>query len=201
MCNLYSITTNQAAISALNRYVGNLVPMPGVFPDYKAPIFPDGAEGRELLTARWGLPSSSKALTDATEKRAEKLQAEQVDKLEPCHLRIPARANRQERAGGPKDSCRQGYLDADDERTTGGDPDAARLGHPRAAGGGRHPRMRGARLGQRAPTDGPRPIFWLLELCGWRAIARRARLLTCCRLDFKRKPDGDVHGDPEGATY
>jgi hypothetical protein len=42
MCNLYSITTNQAAISALfrvvNRYVGNLAPMPGVFPDYKAPI-------------------------------------------------------------------------------------------------------------------------------------------------------------------
>ena len=32
MCNLYSITTNQAAISALfrvvNRYVGNLAPMP-----------------------------------------------------------------------------------------------------------------------------------------------------------------------------
>ena len=42
MCNLYSITTNQAAIIALfrvvNRYVGNLAPMPGVFPDYKAPI-------------------------------------------------------------------------------------------------------------------------------------------------------------------
>jgi hypothetical protein len=36
MCNLYSITTNQAAIIALfrvmNRYVGNLPPMPGVFP-------------------------------------------------------------------------------------------------------------------------------------------------------------------------
>jgi len=35
MCNLYSITTNQAAIIALfrvvNRYVGNLAPMPGVF--------------------------------------------------------------------------------------------------------------------------------------------------------------------------
>jgi hypothetical protein len=32
MCNLYSITTNQAAIIALfrvvNRYVGNLQPMP-----------------------------------------------------------------------------------------------------------------------------------------------------------------------------
>jgi hypothetical protein len=38
MCNLYSITTNQSAIAALfrvmNRYVGNLAPMPGVFPDY-----------------------------------------------------------------------------------------------------------------------------------------------------------------------
>jgi hypothetical protein len=34
MCNLYSITTNQAAIIALfrvmNRYVGNLPPIPGV---------------------------------------------------------------------------------------------------------------------------------------------------------------------------
>src|SRR5438128_970076 len=38
MCNLYSITTNQEAIRRLfrqvNRYVGNLAPMPGVFPDY-----------------------------------------------------------------------------------------------------------------------------------------------------------------------
>jgi hypothetical protein len=42
MCNLYSITTNQSAIAALfrvmNRYVGNLAPMPGVFPDYPAPV-------------------------------------------------------------------------------------------------------------------------------------------------------------------
>jgi putative SOS response-associated peptidase YedK len=79
MCNLYSITTNQAAISALfrvmNRYVGNLAPMPGVFPDYKAPIVRNGPGGRELATARWGMPSSSKALLDATKKRAEKLQA------------------------------------------------------------------------------------------------------------------------------
>src|ERR1700732_149888 len=79
MCNLYSITTNQAAIIALfrvvNRYVGNLAPMPGVFPDYKAPIVRSGVEGRELATARWGMPSSSKALMDATKKRAEKLQA------------------------------------------------------------------------------------------------------------------------------
>jgi putative SOS response-associated peptidase YedK len=42
MCNLYSITTNQEAIRAMfrviNRYVGNLPPMPGVFPDYPAPV-------------------------------------------------------------------------------------------------------------------------------------------------------------------
>ncbi len=49
--------------------------MPGVFPDYQAPIVRNGAEGRELATARWGMPSSSKALIDATKKRAEKLQA------------------------------------------------------------------------------------------------------------------------------
>jgi hypothetical protein len=37
-----SVTTNQATIAALfrvvNRYVGNLAPMPGVFPDYPAPV-------------------------------------------------------------------------------------------------------------------------------------------------------------------
>jgi hypothetical protein len=42
MCNLYSITTNQAAIIALfraiNRYVGNLPPTTGVFPDFTAPV-------------------------------------------------------------------------------------------------------------------------------------------------------------------
>src|SRR5258707_15754843 len=79
MCNLYSITTNQAAIIALfrvvNRYVGNLAPMPGVFPDYKAPIVRNRPGGRELATARGGMPSSSKALMDSTKKRAEKLQS------------------------------------------------------------------------------------------------------------------------------
>ena len=59
----------------VNRYVGNLAPMPGVFPDYKAPIVRNEAEGRALATARWGMPSSSKALMDATKKRAEKLQS------------------------------------------------------------------------------------------------------------------------------
>lgn len=48
MCNLYSITTNQAAILNLfrvvNRYVGNLAPMPGVFPDYPAPVIRNAAD-------------------------------------------------------------------------------------------------------------------------------------------------------------
>ena len=42
MCNLYSITKAQDAMRALFRVArdrtGNLPPMPGVFPDYPAPI-------------------------------------------------------------------------------------------------------------------------------------------------------------------
>ena len=60
MCNLYSITTNQAAIIALfrvmNRYVGNLPPMPGVFPDYPAPVVRNTGGERELTMMRWGMP-------------------------------------------------------------------------------------------------------------------------------------------------
>src|SRR6202166_4671699 len=60
MCNLYSITTNQAAIAALfrvvNQYVGNLPPMPGVFPDYPAPVVRNAGADRELIMMRWGMP-------------------------------------------------------------------------------------------------------------------------------------------------
>jgi len=60
MCNLYSITTNQAAIIALfrviNRYVGNLPPMPGVFPDYPAPVVRNADGEREMTMMRWGMP-------------------------------------------------------------------------------------------------------------------------------------------------
>jgi putative SOS response-associated peptidase YedK len=64
MCNLYSITTNQAAIIALfrvvNRYVGNLPPMPGVFPDYPAPVVRNTGAERELTMMRWGMPPPPK---------------------------------------------------------------------------------------------------------------------------------------------
>jgi putative SOS response-associated peptidase YedK len=60
MCNLYSITTNQEAIRALfrvvNRYVGNLAPMPGLFPDYPAPVVRNSGAERELILMRWGMP-------------------------------------------------------------------------------------------------------------------------------------------------
>jgi putative SOS response-associated peptidase YedK len=79
LCNLYSMTTNQEAIrrlfKALNSNVGNLPSMPGIYPDYPAPIVRNGAHGRELTMARWGMPSSSRALMDAAKKRAHKLEA------------------------------------------------------------------------------------------------------------------------------
>jgi putative SOS response-associated peptidase YedK len=56
MCNLYSITTNQEAIRQLfrivNRYVGNLAAMPGVFPDYPAPVVRNAGAERELVLMR-----------------------------------------------------------------------------------------------------------------------------------------------------
>ena len=36
---------------------GNLPPLPGIYPDYPAPIVRNGSDGRELVMARWGLPS------------------------------------------------------------------------------------------------------------------------------------------------
>lgn len=64
MCNIYSITTNQQAIRALfrfiNRYVGNLAPMPGVFPDYPAPVIRNAGAEREIVPMRWGMPPPPK---------------------------------------------------------------------------------------------------------------------------------------------
>ena len=66
MCNLYSMTKSQAAIRALTRAMndltGNLPSLPGIFPDYGAPIVRESANGRELMLARWGMPSPIFAL-------------------------------------------------------------------------------------------------------------------------------------------
>jgi putative SOS response-associated peptidase YedK len=54
MCNLYSMTTNQEAIIRLyrvvNRYIGNLALMSGVFPDYPAPVIRNTATGTPGMT-------------------------------------------------------------------------------------------------------------------------------------------------------
>jgi len=80
VCNLYSLTKGQQAIIALARAMrdttGNLPPLPGIFPDYPAPIVRNASDGvRELAMVRWGMPSSRKAVLDAATKRADKLRA------------------------------------------------------------------------------------------------------------------------------
>ncbi len=80
MCNLYSMTSSQRAIldvaRAMRNLTGNLPSLPGIYPDYRAPIVRNGVDGvRELAMARWGMPSPEKAQFEATKRRAEKLQA------------------------------------------------------------------------------------------------------------------------------
>ena len=79
MCNLYSMTKGQAAIIAMARAMvdrtGNLPPMPGIFPDYKAPFVRNENGERVLTLTRWGMPSSSEAIYKDATKRADKLRA------------------------------------------------------------------------------------------------------------------------------
>lgn len=95
MCNLYSETKGQEAIRraarAMRDLTGNLPSMPGIFPDYEAPIVRTGDDGvRELALGRWGMPSSPRALFEAAGRRADKMRAkgeavdfDQLLKMEP----------------------------------------------------------------------------------------------------------------------
>jgi putative SOS response-associated peptidase YedK len=66
MCNLYSLSKGQQAIREMARAMrdltGNQPPLPGIFPDYSAPIVRNNAGTRELSMARWGMPSPVFAL-------------------------------------------------------------------------------------------------------------------------------------------
>jgi putative SOS response-associated peptidase YedK len=79
MCNLYSVTTNQEAIIRITRALidrlGNLPPTFSVFPDYPAPIVRNSVDGRELVSARWGMPTAQNVMFDAAKKRAAKIEA------------------------------------------------------------------------------------------------------------------------------
>jgi putative SOS response-associated peptidase YedK len=66
MCNLYSLTKSQDAIRQIVRAMtdstGNMPPLPGIYPDYPAPIVRNHADGRELTMARWGMPAPASVL-------------------------------------------------------------------------------------------------------------------------------------------
>jgi putative SOS response-associated peptidase YedK len=68
MCNLYSLTKGQTAIIEMTRAMrdttGNMPPLPGIFPDYAAPIVRNHEGVLELSMARWGMPSPAFALKD-----------------------------------------------------------------------------------------------------------------------------------------
>ena len=63
MCNLYTQTTAQEAMRQLFAslpmadHLGNLAPQPEIYPDYRAPIVRNGADGLEMVMARWGMPT------------------------------------------------------------------------------------------------------------------------------------------------
>ncbi len=64
----------QAAIRELTRALrdaaGNLPSMPGVFPDYAAPIVRNAPDGvRELALARWGMPTPQNILMVSVKKK------------------------------------------------------------------------------------------------------------------------------------
>jgi putative SOS response-associated peptidase YedK len=46
----------------MNDQTGDMPLLPGIFPDYAAPIVRNQQEGRELTMARWGMPSPVFAL-------------------------------------------------------------------------------------------------------------------------------------------
>jgi putative SOS response-associated peptidase YedK len=67
VCNLYSMVTNRKAIGDLFRFTGgwNRLHVPSVFPDQVAPIVRQSSAGeREILEARWGMPTPIEHLRD-----------------------------------------------------------------------------------------------------------------------------------------
>ena len=65
-----------ATARAMRDRNNNQPPMPGVYPDYPAPVVVVGEDGqREMRDMRWGMPTSKKVLLEAATRRADKLRA------------------------------------------------------------------------------------------------------------------------------
>ncbi len=66
MCNLYSMTSSQAAIIDLIKIwddrTGNLPSLLGIYPDKIAPVVINSDQRRVLTNMRWGMPSPQFAL-------------------------------------------------------------------------------------------------------------------------------------------
>jgi putative SOS response-associated peptidase YedK len=61
---------------AMSDRNNNQPPMPGVSPDYPAPVVVTTEDGsREMRNMRWGMPTSKQALFKAATERADKLRA------------------------------------------------------------------------------------------------------------------------------
>ncbi|MGO4440072.1 SOS response-associated peptidase family protein [Rhizobium sp. RAF56] len=94
VCNLYRMLSNQEAIRLITRAMidstGNMEPLEEMWPDRMGPVVRNTPAGRELANVRWGLPSSSQAIYQATSKRADALRKknkpvdfEELLKMEP----------------------------------------------------------------------------------------------------------------------
>jgi putative SOS response-associated peptidase YedK len=59
MCSFYSITTNKprSETCSRSRGIGNLPPLPVIFPDQIAPVVRVNEGERELTMMRWGMPN------------------------------------------------------------------------------------------------------------------------------------------------
>jgi len=66
MRNLYGMTTTKEAMRqfplAFDDRGVNMPALPGIYPDYSAPITRNNAGARELVMVRWGMPSPNQAL-------------------------------------------------------------------------------------------------------------------------------------------
>ena len=86
MCNLYNLTTAQAAIvewtRAMSDFSGNLPETFNLWPDWWGPVVRNKRGRRELARVRWGLPSSEQALFEATKVHDPSNISTIIEKLE-----------------------------------------------------------------------------------------------------------------------